>query len=78
MMTLSIEDKYKWLCSKLTVTDVSWWEADAVICINDESSFYFQFPLVLDEKDFTDKYIKDVLDVDKAIERCMGEHNEIS
>ena len=58
-MTSEYEDKYKWLLSKISVTDVSLWENDALITMK---PIYFQFNHLEDfnnSETMLDKYFSD-------------------
>lgn len=69
-MKPTIKEKYNWLLSQLKVTDVDFWEGDALIRL--QRPLYFQFAIAQSGEVFTDKFCSKVKDVDRAVKSCMG------
>lgn len=75
-MSYTTEQKYKWLLSQLQITDIDWWENDAFLSAN--KKWYFQFPSQPLLEATPAGYEEDVLDINKAVERCMENDNGFS
>ena len=66
-MNLSYEEKYKWLLSRMYITDVDFWEKDATISMPD---IYYQFWDEEDEKSF-DQIIEKYIFVERSNDEAL-------
>jgi len=67
MKKYTVEEKYQWLCERLKISDIDYWEGDALLTM--PKAVYFGFS-TMHQKDSIEEILKKC-DIDRAIELAM-------